>query len=104
MLFASEKVTGAEGAAFGLVQEAEHPLAEALEMAGSMAKMPEAGIRTLVRSQRSAANVGLEDALWREATSQAECYASSDFLHTITAMRDQLAVKRKAKLEAKANP
>lgn len=101
MLFMSEKFTGEEGAAFGLVEVAEDPLAQALEMAKGMAQMPEAGVRTLVTSQRSKQNVGLDDALWREATSQAECYASTDFLHTITAMRDKLAAKRKAK-EAKA--
>lgn len=100
MLFMSTVVSGQEGGQMGLCEVADDPYERAIEMANKMAQMPEAGIRTLVGSLRSKQNIGLEQALWREATSQAECYGSEEFKEAVLAMKEKLEQKRAAKSKA----
>ncbi|MFZ9888441.1 MAG: enoyl-CoA hydratase/isomerase family protein [Myxococcota bacterium] len=100
LLLTGDVIDGEEAARLGLVSEAV-PDAETLEVtlayARRMAAAGPVAVRSLVRSLRLQDERGLEQALWREADAQAQCYATSDFLRGISALRD----KSKAKFEGR---
>jgi len=93
LLLTGRLITGSEAQACGLVaRTAEDPLEAAVEAASAMASAAPIAVRTCVRSLRLKQDVGLEQALWREADAQAQCYASSDLGEGVEAV----AAKRRA--------
>lgn len=66
-----------------------------MELAQKIAANPPTAVRTLTRSLRFPAEDDIERALWREADSQALCYAEPEFLERVTAMKNKASSKKK---------
>ena len=100
MLLTGEVISGSEAARVGVVAsshpDAEATVEEAVKLAKQMASQGPAAVRTCVRSLRMAQDVGLEQALWREADAQAQCYGSGDLREGVTAVQE----KRRPKFAA----
>jgi len=91
LLLTGRLITGEEARACGLVaRTAEDPLAAAVEAAGAMASAAPIAVRTCVRTLRLRQDAGLEQALWREADAQAQCYASADLAEGVEAVAAKL--------------
>ncbi|KNC52387.1 enoyl-CoA hydratase/isomerase [Thecamonas trahens ATCC 50062] len=91
---ANELVTAPEDPAAGIRSTFDAALALAADLAANTS--PEAS-RTLTRTLRNAADVGLDAALAREADCQAHSYASLDFQQRLADMRAATSSKAKAK-------
>ena len=97
MLLTGETISGSAALKHGLVLEtaADGPaaLARALEIAREIASAAPIAVRSCVRSLRLAQDEGLERALWREADSQAPCYASKDLGDGVRALMEKRPVQ-----------
>lgn len=96
LLLTGDVIDGEEASRLGLVAEAvsaEETLPVTLAYARRMAAAGPVAVRSTARSLRLQDERGLEQALWREADAQAQCYATSDFLRGISAVRDKSAVR-----------
>lgn len=92
MMLTGKVISGEEAAKVGLVARAvEDPLTAAIESATAMASAGPIAVRTCVRSLRQAQDVGLEQALQREADAQAQCYASGDYADGVEAIAEKRA-------------
>lgn len=90
LLLTGKLILGEEAAQCGLVaRTAEDPLAAAIESASAMASAAPIAVRTTVRTLRLRQDVGLEQALWREADAQAQCYASADYAEGLAAVAEK---------------
>mmetsp|Transcript_143933 Transcript_143933/g.358848 ORF Transcript_143933/g.358848 Transcript_143933/m.358848 type:complete len:304 (-) Transcript_143933:239-1150(-) len=90
MLLTGQVISSEEAVARGLVaRTAEDPLAAAVESAASMASAGPVAVRTTVRSLRMRQDVGLDQALQREADAQAQCYASADYSEGVEAVAEK---------------
>jgi enoyl-CoA hydratase len=92
--------TGIEAKEMGLVVEAvdtESVVPRALALATDMAKQSPVAVQSLVRTLRNGQDVGLQQALAREADCQAHNYASADCKEGIQAIIE----KRKPDFGAK---
>mmetsp|Transcript_17623 Transcript_17623/g.41372 ORF Transcript_17623/g.41372 Transcript_17623/m.41372 type:complete len:245 (-) Transcript_17623:254-988(-) len=95
LLFSGGIVGGADAKEMRLVSQVEETgeeaLEAALELAHSMANAAPLAVGTCVSTLRAQQNLGLEAALLREASSQAACYASSDFIEGLNAIVEKRA-------------
>lgn len=90
LLLTGKVISSEEAAKLGLVaRTAEDPLAAALEVASQMAAAGPVAVRTTVRTLRLRQDAGLEQALWREADAQAQCYASADYAEGVEAVAEK---------------
>mmetsp|Transcript_13803 Transcript_13803/g.34691 ORF Transcript_13803/g.34691 Transcript_13803/m.34691 type:complete len:305 (+) Transcript_13803:66-980(+) len=90
LLLTGKVISGEEAAQCGLVaRTAEDPLAAAIESAAAMAAAGPVAVRTTVRSLRMRQDVGLDQALQREADAQAQCYASLDYRDGVEAIAEK---------------
>lgn len=92
LLLTGDTLSGEEAVRRGLALEAlpqAEVLPRALALAERMAAQAPIAVRTTTRSLRMARDDLLERALWREADSQALCYASEDLLEGIQALREK---------------
>lgn len=79
LLLTGEVVSGARALELGLVADAvpkDDVQRTALDFALRMARNGPVAVRTCVRTLRMNQDRGLDQALWREAEAQADCYAS----------------------------
>lgn len=96
MLLTGEVIDGAEAKRIGLVLEAlpkEDVVRYSQDLAAKIAAASPVAVRSCVQSLRLKLDAGLQQALAREADSQAHSYASPDILEGIQAIRE----KRKPK-------
>lgn len=94
MLLTGELITAAEAVRIGLVAEAvDDPLARASALADCIAAASPLAVRATLRTLRAQMDVGLPQALEREADSQAHCYAEGDLREGLAAVIE----KRKAR-------
>jgi len=94
LLLTGKVIQGDEAARCGLIaRTAEDPLQAAVESASAMASAGPVAVRTTVRSLRMRQDVGLEQALQREADAQAQCYASKDYAEGVEAVAEKRAPK-----------
>lgn len=92
MMLTGKIISGEEAAKVGLVAQAvEDPVAAAIESATAMASAGPVAVRTCVHSLRQAQDLGLQQALQREADAQAQCYASGDFAEGVEAIAEKRA-------------
>lgn len=92
LLLTGKVISGDEAERCGLVaRTAEDPLAAAMESAEMMAAAGPVAVRTCVRSLRQRQDLGLEQALQREADAQAQCYASGDYADGVEAIAEKRA-------------
>jgi len=90
LLLTGKVIQGEEAYRCGLIaRTAEDPLAAAIESASAMAAAGPVAVRTTVRSLRMRQDVGLEQALQREADAQAQCYASKDYAEGVEAVAEK---------------
>ena len=96
MLLTGETISGTAALQHGLVLETapdgDATLARAMEIAEEIASAAPIAVRSCVRSLRMAQDEGLERALWREADSQAPCYASQDLGDGVRSLMERKAV------------
>eukprot|EP00939_MAST-03C_sp_MAST-3C-sp1_P005094 g5094.t1 len=87
MLLTGELVDGNRARELNIVGTvAEDPLQEAINLAIDIAAAGPVAVQTCVRTLRKAQSRGLEDALWREADAQSQCYNSADMEEGVTAV------------------
>lgn len=87
MLLTGELVDGNRACELNIVGAvADDPLREAVELATSIAASGPVAVQTCVRTLRKAQSRGLEDALWREADAQSQCYNSEDMEEGVSAV------------------
>ena len=60
-----------------------------MALAKRIANNSPVAVRSLVRTLRAKQDVGLEQALWREADAQSHGYSPSDFIEGITAIGER---------------
>mmetsp|Transcript_16449 Transcript_16449/g.50864 ORF Transcript_16449/g.50864 Transcript_16449/m.50864 type:complete len:285 (-) Transcript_16449:28-882(-) len=90
MILTGRIVDGEEAAARGLVlKTAEDPLEAAKAIAAGVARQAPLAVRAATRALRLQQNVGLDEALRREADSQACVYGSADLLEGVNALRER---------------
>eukprot|EP00753_Platysulcus_tardus_P001068 PLAT1102.1.p1 GENE.PLAT1102.1~~PLAT1102.1.p1 ORF type:complete len:293 (+),score=125.61 PLAT1102.1:68-946(+) len=93
LLLTGDVVSGDEALQLGLVSsltdDGDSAKQEALTLARRMAAASPVAVQSCVRSLRTWTDVGLEEALWREADSQAHCYAADDLLEGLAAVREK---------------
>ncbi|OQR99551.1 hypothetical protein THRCLA_06462 [Thraustotheca clavata] len=98
LLMSGKVISGEEAYQYGLatkVVDKENVLAEAIKVAEEMTSGSSVATRSLLRSLRLKQDEGLERALWREADSQANCYATADYREGV----DAIKAKRKPNFE-----
>jgi len=97
MLLTGDTIRGSEAEQQGIVLEAkpsgEEAVARAIEIAEEIAAAAPIVVRSCVRSLRMQQDVGLEQALWREADSQAPCYASQDLGDGVRSLMERKPVE-----------
>lgn len=96
MLLTGGLISGREAARTGLALEAlpaDRVVSRALEVAEEMALSSPVAVRTTLATLRAKQNVGLAQALQREADAQSLCYAHTDLLEGLAAVK----TKRKPK-------
>lgn len=96
MLLTGALITGKEARDLGLVLEHYEPsevLNQSLLLARNLASQSSISVQTCVRTLRNELDEKLETALWREADSQAICYAHKDIKEGLAAIKE----KRKPK-------
>ncbi len=90
MLLTGELVTAEQALSDGLVAQLDDDaLAAAHALANCMADAAPIAVRGTVRTLRNQIDAGFESALWREASAQAECYASEDLAEGVRALRER---------------
>lgn len=93
MLLTGDVITGAEAKDLNLVSKAaaegDAAVAEAMAIAARIAAQAPAAVRATVRSLRQKQEVGLEQALWREADAQSYGYGTPDFEEGIAAVEQK---------------
>ncbi|EQC40850.1 hypothetical protein SDRG_01917 [Saprolegnia diclina VS20] len=90
LLMSGKVISGEEAHQFGVVSKVvakEDVVAEAITMAQEMTSGSSVATRSLLRSLRLKQDEGLERALWREADSQANCYATADYREGVDAIK-----------------
>eukprot|EP01104_Vermistella_antarctica_P009769 TRINITY_DN2542_c0_g1_i1.p1 TRINITY_DN2542_c0_g1~~TRINITY_DN2542_c0_g1_i1.p1 ORF type:complete len:313 (+),score=40.85 TRINITY_DN2542_c0_g1_i1:29-940(+) len=89
LLLTGETITGEEAKDLGIVVDAvekEQVLERALVLARSVAAAAPEAVRATVRSLRLQQDVGMEQAIQREADAQAHSYTSADYKEGISAI------------------
>eukprot|EP01116_Phalansterium_solitarium_P005549 TRINITY_DN1732_c0_g1_i2.p2 TRINITY_DN1732_c0_g1~~TRINITY_DN1732_c0_g1_i2.p2 ORF type:complete len:315 (+),score=29.76 TRINITY_DN1732_c0_g1_i2:53-946(+) len=92
LLLTGELIDGVEAERIGMVLQAvdaDKVLPTAQDMARRIADQSSVAVQTCVRTLRTNQETGLEAALWREADSQAICYASPDLKEGVAAVREK---------------
>mmetsp|Transcript_21347 Transcript_21347/g.68861 ORF Transcript_21347/g.68861 Transcript_21347/m.68861 type:complete len:305 (-) Transcript_21347:34-948(-) len=92
LLLTGEVVTGERAFEMGLVADAvqkEDVHRVATDYARRMARNGPVAVRSCVRTLRMNQDRGLDQALWREAEAQADCYASKDLLEGVRAVAEK---------------
>ncbi|KDO28152.1 hypothetical protein SPRG_06199 [Saprolegnia parasitica CBS 223.65] len=90
LLMSGKVISGQEAHEYGVVSkvvEKEDVVAEAIKIAQDMTSGSSVATRSLLRSLRLKQDEGLERALWREADSQANCYATADYREGVDAIK-----------------
>jgi len=90
MLLTGELITGEQALTEGLIAAVDDdPVTVAMGMADKIAHQGPVAVRTTARTLRNKLDEGLEQALWREADAQAQCYASTDLLEGVKAVQQK---------------
>lgn len=93
LLLTGDLVTGAEAASMGLVAasmpDVDAARAEALRVARGIAGQSPNAVRATLRTLRAKGDVGLNEALQREADAQAQSYASADYAEGLASIREK---------------
>ena len=93
LLLTGDLVTGAEAATLGLVSasmpDVDAARAEALRLARGITEQSPNAVRATLRTLRARSDVGLEEALQREADAQAQSYASADYAEGLASIREK---------------
>ena len=77
MLLTGDIITGEEASQLGLCLLNDEPLEHALHLADRIASNSPDSVQDLTRSMRMKIDIGLDQALWREADCQAHSYATT---------------------------
>ena len=91
LMCTAELVSGEEAAKMGMALEAfdggaEECVAATMKIAERIANGAPIAVQGTTKSLRMRQDVGLDQALQREADAQAQCYASADYLEGVTAV------------------
>lgn len=92
MLVSGSKIKGDQAAKLGMALHSTAPdavLPKAVEVAAAVSSASPVAVRGAIRTLRNQQEVGLEQALWREADAQAQCYASSDMVEGLAALTEK---------------
>eukprot|EP00039_Didymoeca_costata_P020563 m.341680 g.341680 ORF g.341680 m.341680 type:complete len:298 (+) comp20349_c0_seq1:38-931(+) len=90
MMLTGETITSEQAQREGLVVAVEEDAeAAAIKLATQIASQGPIAVRTCVRTLRNQQTEKLEAALWREADAQAHCYAHTDLLEGLQAIREK---------------
>ena len=93
LLLTGDVVSGREAKALRLVtrvaEDGASALSEAMALATRIAAQSPVAVRSTVRSLRMKQDVGLEQALWREADAQSYGYSTTDFVEGLEAVREK---------------
>lgn len=90
LLLSGEIISGSEALRLGIVTEAidsDQCLATAIARAKACAMAGPTAVQTLVATLRQKQDIGLQAALQREASAQAICYATKDYVEGIEAIK-----------------
>jgi enoyl-CoA hydratase/carnithine racemase len=94
LLLTGNLVSGAKAVALGLCMETTEQVVErAEEIAQDIVTASSVAVRATLATLRRQQEVGLEQALQREADSQAHCYAHSHLKEGLSAIREKRAPK-----------
>jgi enoyl-CoA hydratase len=94
LLFTGELITGTEAHSIGLVSQTDRdPLSTSLALAKSIACNSFTAVSTTTTTIRALGDVGLENALQREAQAQAQCYAQGDLREGLDAIAQKRSVR-----------
>jgi enoyl-CoA hydratase/carnithine racemase len=110
LLATAEMIDGVEAHRIGLVCElvdadssvdahvnAASVVERAMTLAKQMSSKPPTAVRVLTRSMRMRHERDLDRSLWREADSQAQCFAAPAFKPSLEAVRDRVQKSKKSK-------
>lgn len=75
----------------------ESPLDECIQLAQSILQHPPVAVTTLCQTLRAQGNEGMEQALMREASAQAECFASPALLTAVETLQAKTKKKKTQK-------
>jgi len=92
VMLGAGRMTGAEAHQAGIIDElldGDDFLEDAIKVAGTFADNSPVAVRGMTRTLRMQVDVGLEEALRREADEQAICYARQDWLEGLDAVMNK---------------
>jgi enoyl-CoA hydratase len=96
LLLTGELILGTEAKELGLVCElSQDPVERALELANRIASQSSVAVQTTIRSLRLSQEDSLQRALWREASSQALCYAGPEYAKRLDAVVQRVTKGKK---------